>query len=79
MGHRWQWIAPLLVLSAVAIASQAADAARIVVLPLPWPSRAFDLVRLSAELTRRGHEVMLVTPAEYSPRISAMLARALPT
>ena len=52
-----------------------ANAARIVVFPLPWASRAFDLVKLTAELSRRGHEVMLVTTASINPRVNAMLAR----
>ena len=59
----------------LACVSLSADAARIVVFPLPWASRAFDLVKLSAELSRRGHEVMLVTVAAYTPRVDAMLAQ----
>lgn len=62
----------------LAFASLSADAGRIMVFPLPWASRAFDLVKLSAELSRRGHEVMLVTVAEYTPRVEAMLARSDP-
>ena len=55
------WVKALLVVvvaQSLALACQrTADAARIVVQPLPWASHTFGLAKLSAELNRRGHQV----------------------
>lgn len=68
----------LLTAAQVMIASApCAHAARIVMYPFPWASRAFDLVALGAELAYvRGHQVVIITPRGFDDRIDDILSRA---
>ena len=47
------------VMHSLAACQRTADAARIVVHPLPWASHTFGMAKLAAELSRRGHQVRL--------------------
>ena len=46
-----------------------AEAARIIVYPLPWTSHSFAMAKLGAELNRRGHDVRCL------PRLCAAYSR----
>ena len=45
------------VMHSLAACQRRADAARMVVHPMPWASHTFGMAKLGAELSRRGHEV----------------------
>ena len=65
-------------LAALILYPDAAAGSRIIVLPLSSSSRLHDLVKLSMELTRRGHEVMLVTPAAVTQQVRTIVSTAKP-
>ena len=69
-------LAVLLAVQLASLAIRPIASARIMVAPMPWASHAFDLAKLSTELMRRGHEVMLITPAVFTPRLQVILEAA---
>ncbi len=50
-------VAVVAVMHSLGACQVGADAARIVVHPLPWASHTFGMAKLAAELSRRGHQV----------------------